>query len=115
MISPEQSATMLDTTMDVLQTSVPTLTPLSGKGILDHWLDAIKQADNTHDLVDSMEELKTLLEANSDPKSMETVLGKLADQTRLMSSTVGAEGELAPRLVALSSALRALAGQLGNQ
>ena len=115
MLSPEQSATMLDTTMDVLQTDVPTLTPQSGKGILDGWLDAIRQADNAHDLVDSMEELKTLLETGAEPQAIETALGKMADQTRLMSSTVGAEGELATRLEALSSALRTLAGQLGHQ
>ena len=115
MLSPEQSATLLDTTMDVLRTDVPTLTPQTGKGILDNWLNAVRQADNAHDLVDAMEELKTLLEAGTDPASIETALGKLADQTRLMSSTVGAEGELAPRLEALSSALRSLAGQLGNR
>lgn len=115
MLTPEQSTTLLDTTMDVLRTDVPALTPQSGKGILDSWLDAIREAENTHDLVDSMEELKTLLEANAEPKSIETTLITLADQTRLMSSAVGAEGDLAPRLEALSSALRTLAGQLGIQ
>ncbi len=114
MLTPEQSDTLLDTTMDVLQADIPTLTPQSGKGILDSWLDAIRQADNAHDLVDSLEELKTLLEANAEPKSIETTLGKLADQTRLMSSSVGASGDLASRLDALSSALRTLAGHLGN-
>lgn len=100
--------------MAVLQADIPTLTPQTGKGVLDEWIAMIGSGENTTELVTSLESLKTQLESNPDPKAMEEALMNLATQTREFGTTLGAEGDISTRLEALSSALRTLAGQLGN-
>ncbi len=114
MTSHAEWSDLLDNTMAVLQVDAPVLTPQTGKGILDEWISAVSQGENTTELVDSLEELKTQLESNSGSDTIVTLLQQLADQTAEFSTMVGAEGDMSTRLEALASALRALGGQLEN-
>lgn len=100
--------------MSVLQTDLSALTPQTGKGILDEWLAAVSEGENTTDLANALESLKTQLESSPASQDMATGLDQLADQTEKLSSTLGPEGDMATGLEALASSLRTLAGQLGN-
>lgn len=114
MLTPEKSTDLLDSTMSVLQTDVSALTPQTGKGILDEWIAAVGEGENTTSLTNALESLKTQLESSPAAPDIAAALEQLADQTEKLSGTVGPEGDMATRLEALSSSLRTLAGQLAN-
>jgi hypothetical protein len=104
---------LLDKTMATLAGGLSATDTQSGAEALNQWIAMLQAGENTSGLTDAMGTLKTQLSGKQpDPSVLRDLLTQLADQTREFSSTLGAEGDLAPRLEALSSTLRAAAGQL---
>lgn len=114
MLSHEKSTDLLDSTMAVLQADPSALTPQTGKSLLDEWIAAIGASENTTDVVESLENLKTQLAGSPEPGAVDEILQKMAVETQELGTTLGAEGDMATRLEALALALRTLGGQLGN-
>lgn len=113
MESHEETADLLDQTMDTLAPGVMDLTPQDGKGILDQWISTLGDAENTHELTDLLQQLKTQLEAGDpNPAELQQILLDLSTNTHEMSVTVGPEGDMATRLEALAATLQITAGQL---
>ena len=102
--------------MDVLESDLGSLTPGSGPGVIDQWLAQLSKAENTKDITSTLEQVKAQAEADPvDTGELAKLLESLATQTGEFSTMMGAEGDMATRLEALSAALRSMAGQLGNQ
>jgi hypothetical protein len=115
MISHEQSTELLDATMVVLEGDTTNTTPQSGTGIIDQWLVELRPVENATEITDLLEQVKTRLKSDQiDAAELSQLLETLATQTTEFSTLMGSEGDIAPRLEAVSSALRSLAGQLGN-
>ena len=115
MISHEQSTELLDATMVVLEGDTTSITPQSGTGIIDQWLVELRQVENATEITDLLERVKTQLKSEQiNAAELGQLLEVLATQTTEFSTLMGSEGDIAPRLEAVSSALRSLAGQLGN-
>ncbi|MBD2702955.1 hypothetical protein IC229_20075 [Spirosoma sp. BT702] len=115
MLTHEQSTTLLDMTMDVLEGEVAGTTPQSGKGVIDSWLEQLRQTENAKEIANTLESVKTQLESNQIRKDeLSDLLSKLATQTAEFSTLMGSEGDIAPRLEGLSAALKSMAGQLGQ-
>ncbi|GAB3985628.1 hypothetical protein GCM10028807_01290 [Spirosoma daeguense] len=115
MLTHEQSTTLLDMTMDVLEGEVAGTTPQSGKGVIDSWLEQLRQTDNATEIADTLEQVKTQLESNEIRKDeLADLLTMLATQTAEFSTFMGSEGDIAPRLEGLSAALKSMAGQLSH-
>ncbi|GAB3641636.1 hypothetical protein [Spirosoma arcticum] len=115
MISHEQSTELLDATMVVLEGDTTNITPQSGTGIIDQWLVELRQVENATEITDLLERVKTQLKSDQiDVAELSQLLETLATQTTEFSTLMGSEGDIAPRLEAVSSTLRSLAGQLGN-
>lgn len=115
MLTPEESAELLDSTMDVLEGDLTTVTPRSGLGVIDQWLEQLRQTENAKEITSTLEQVKTQLESNEiDQTELIQLFDRLARQTTEFSTMVGSEGDMAVRLEAVSSALQSLAGQLGN-
>ena len=113
MFSHEESTTLLDSTMDVLESDLTSATPQSGKGIIDQWLAQLRQAENATDITSTLEQVKTQLESDQiNTDELIQLLDTLATQTAEFSAMMGSEGDIAPRLEGLASALKSLAGQL---
>lgn len=115
MFTHEDSSTLLDSTMAVLEGDLTSTTPQNGTGVIDQWLVELHKAENTKDITSTLEQLKTQLtsaQINTDElvKLMET----LATQTTEFSTMMGPEGDLAYRLDGLASLLKSVAGQVGN-
>lgn len=116
MLNHEESTDLLDSTMDVLETDVTNETPQTGTGIIDQWLEQLRQAENARDIADTLERVKTQLRSDQiNAGELSGLLETLATQTTEFSTRMGSEGDIAPRLEGLSSALRSLAGQIGNK
>lgn len=118
MATLEETSALLDETMVVLTGNLisSTAEPKSGTTVLDSWLTQLRAGENTDELVAGLENLKTQLATDKpDSGKLSEGMFKLAEQTRLMGTETGSEGEIATRLEALSSALRTVAGALGNQ
>lgn len=112
----EQTSDLLDATLTTLEGDIANATPQTGTGIIDEWLEQLRQGENTKAIADSLEHLKTLLESNQlDTAQLEQLLHTLADQTQELSSKLGPEGDIVTGLVSLASALHKAAGQLKNQ
>lgn len=115
MISHEQSTDLLDATMSVLEENGTNSTPQSGTGIIDQWLVQLRPAENATEIADLLERVKTQLKSDQiDAAELSQLLETLATQTTEFSTLMGSEGDIAPRLEGLSSALRSLAGQLSH-
>lgn len=113
MESHEETSDLLDQTMATLKPGVMEMTPQTGKGVLDQWIAALGEAENTHELTDLLQQLKTQLVAGDpNPGQMHQILTDLSTNTHEMSVTVGPEGDMATRLEALASTLKITAGQL---
>ena len=113
MFTHEESTTLLDSTMDVLEGDLTSTTPQSGKGIIDQWLTQLRQAENATDITDTLEQVKTQIESDQiNTDELIQLLDTLATQTAEFSAMMGSEGDIAPRLEGLASALKSLAGQL---
>ncbi len=109
----EETSDLLDQTIETLQPGVMDLTPQNGKGILDQWITSLDGSENTRELVDLLQQLKTQLEAGEpNPDEMQQILLDLSTNTHEMSVTVGPEGDMATRLEALAATLQITAGQL---
>ncbi|QHV94521.1 hypothetical protein [Spirosoma endbachense] len=116
MLSHEESTDLLDSTMSVLGTDFTTSTPQSGTGVIDEWLVELRKAENATEITTTLEQVKTELESGQiNTTELSQLFNRLATQTVEFSTLMGSEGDIAPRLEGLSSALRSLAGQLGNQ
>ncbi|MEZ0540719.1 hypothetical protein [Fibrella arboris] len=111
----EEATDLLDTTMGALATEVTNLTPQSGKGVIDQWINTLSESENTKETVDLLQQLKTQLESGSpNPGELHQILVDLATHTHEMGVKVGPEGDMATRLEALGAALQNVAGQLAN-
>ncbi|UHG92203.1 hypothetical protein [Spirosoma oryzicola] len=116
MLDHEKSSDLLDSTMDVLNADPATSTPQSGTGVINSWLEELRKADNAADITNSLEQVKTQLESGEiSAGELSDLFTTLATQTVEFSTRLGSEGDIAYRLEGLASALRSLAGQLGNQ
>ena len=115
MTSHERSTDLLDATMSTLEGDIANATPQSGTGIIDEWLEQLRKADNTADIADSLEQVKNQLKSGQINESeLAQLLTDLSTKTQDLSTQLGPEGDVATRLVALSSALQTAAGQLRN-
>lgn len=116
MLSHEKSTDLLDATTSILESDITNETPQTGTGVIDQWLEQLRQSDNTKEIVDSLERVKTQLKSDQiNADELSQLLTTLADQTAEFSTLVGPEGDIAYRLEGISSSLRSLAGQLGNK
>jgi len=115
MLSHEESTDLLDSTMEVLGTDVAAATPQSGTGVINNWLEQLRQTDNATELTAALEQVKTELESDQiNPAAFGQLLNQLATLTLEFSTRMGSEGDIAPRLEGVAAALRELAGQLGH-
>ncbi|MBD2751624.1 hypothetical protein [Spirosoma validum] len=115
MITHEESTTLLDLTMDVLEGELADTTPQSGLGVIDRWLEQLHQTDNATDITNTLEQVKTQLKSDQiTPGELSELLNTLATQTNEFSTKMGSEGDIAPRLEGVASALRSMAGQLSH-
>jgi ABC-type transporter Mla subunit MlaD len=115
MLTHEESTTLLDSTMSLLEGEQPDTTPQNGASLIESWLAELHKAENATDIVNTLDQVKTQLTSQSaNMVELSDLLNKLATQTAEFSTMMGSEGDMATRLEALSSALRSLAGQAGN-
>ncbi|GAB3542482.1 hypothetical protein [Spirosoma fluminis] len=115
MLDHAKSTDLLDSTMSVLEGDISTETPQTGTGIIDQWLEQLRRSDNTTEIIDSLERVKTQLKSDQiNAKELSGLLETLATQTTEFSTLMGSEGDIPYRLEGLASSLRSLAGQLGN-
>lgn len=113
MISLNKADDLLNASMDVLSGDLAASTPQSGTGIIDQWLQQLREAANAEDIVNALERVKTQLKSEQiNPGELGQLMNQLADQTRTFSTNLGSEGDMATRLEGLSSALREAAGKL---
>lgn len=113
MISHEEASTLLDATMGTLHADITNETPQSGSGILDQWLDQLRETANADALINAMEQVKTRLESDQFRSSeLAELLNKLSEHTSEFSANMGSDGDMAIRLESVASALRELAGQM---
>ncbi|GAB2599832.1 hypothetical protein [Spirosoma areae] len=115
MLTHEESTDLLDATMAILEVESPGTTPQSGTGVIDQWLEQLHKTENATDIASTLEQVKTHL--TNDPINSEQVsqlLTTLATQTTEFSALMGSEGDIAPRLEGLASALKTLAGQVSH-
>ncbi|MFD2935936.1 hypothetical protein [Spirosoma flavum] len=116
MLTHEESTTLLDSTMDVLEGDLANTTPQSGKGIIDQWLAQLNQVENATEISDTLEQVKTQLESDQiNTDELVQLFDTLATQTSEFSALMGSEGDIATRLEGMASALKSLAGQLKHQ
>ena len=111
----EEATDLLDTTMVTLTAGITDLTPQSGKGVIDQWISTLSESENTKELVDLLQQLKTQLESGA-PNSgeLQQVLLQLSTMAQEMGINVGPEGDITTRLEALGAALQNVAGQLSG-
>ncbi len=101
--------------MAVLDVDTNTATPQSGTGVIDQWLVELHKAENATDIAATLEQVKTQLKSDQiNTGELTELLTTLATQTAEFSTMMGSEGDMATRLEGLSSALKSLAGQIGN-
>lgn len=113
MLSHEESTDLLDSTMNVVSGDLTNVTPQSGTGVIDEWLVELRKAENASELTDTLEQIKSELETGQiNAQELSQLFDTLATQTLEFSTRMGSEGDIAPRLEGLSSALRSLAGQM---
>ena len=115
MISHEQSTELLDATMAVLEENGDNATPQSGTGIIDQWLIQLRPVENATEIADLLEQVKIQLSKNQiNADELCDLLSTLSTKTTEFSTLMGSEGDIAPRLEAVASSLRSLAGQLSH-
>ena len=111
----EEATDLLDTTMVTLTTEVTDLTPQSGKGVIDKWISTLSESENTTEIVELLQQLKTELESGAQNHGeVQQILLDMATHTHEMSVKVGPEGDITTRLEVLAAALQNVAGQLSN-
>lgn len=116
MLTHEESTDLLDATMDVLEGDLANATPQSGLGVIDRWLAQLQKTENAKEITSTLEQVKTQLESDQIvPEELSQLLDTLATQTVEFSTMMGSEGDIAPRLDGLASALKSLAGLVSHQ
>lgn len=116
MLNHEKSTDLLDSTMSILEADITTETPQSGTGVIDQWLQQLRQGDNTSEIADTLERVKTQLKSDQiNADELSELLTTLATQTTEFGAQMGPEGDIAYRIDGLASSLRSLAAQLGNK
>ena len=111
--SLEQTTSLLDSTIQVLTGDLATGDLHSGKRMIAQWLKSLRGNDNTSEIANTLSLLQNQIEHDSpDTHEVGQLLVSLADQTRMLSTQVGPEGEVATQLEVLSQALRTAAGQV---
>ena len=101
--------------MGILEGDTTNETPQSGSGVIDQWLEQLRQGENTTEITNTLEQVKTqLISDQINAQELGNLLTTLATQTAEFSALMGPEGDLAYRLEGLSSSLKTLAGQLSN-
>lgn len=111
-----EATDLLDSTMSVLEGDISGMTPQTGKGIIDQWIEQLRHADNTAELADLLEQLKNQLEGGQpDPQELSNLLQTMSEQAREIGTMLGAEGDLATRIEGLSAALRTASGEFGKK
>lgn len=112
MITPAQTAAMLDASMKWLTDEQPdTKIPKTLTDHLSAWEGILQQASNTQTLAKQLGLLKKQLSSDKpDASKVVALLNTLADEVLLLSSDVGAEGDTVTRLQALAAALKEIAG-----
>lgn len=114
-MSHEDASALLDATMGTLHADITNETPQTGTGILDQWLDQLRDAANADALVNAMERLKTQLKSDQfDASELSGMLNEVSERTSEFSVNMGSDGDVAIRLESVASALRELAGQINN-
>lgn len=110
--SLEQTTSLLDSTIQALNGDLATGDLNAGQHMIGQWLESFRGNDNTTEIADTLSLLQKQIE-NDAPNTNKVgqLLVSLADQTRMLSTQVGPEGELATQLEVLSQALRTAAGQ----
>jgi hypothetical protein len=104
---------LLEETMLVLTPNDKPLTADAGADSLSNWIDLLQGVDNAADIVMSMKAVQAQLR-QAQPVGLPDLLTGLAEKTQLLGMEVGPEGDMAPRLEALSGALRSTAGSLSG-
>lgn len=113
MLNHEESTTLLDSTMTILEGDLNKETPQSGLGVIDQWLEQLHKTDNAKEITNTLEQVKTQLKSDQiNSGELSQLLNTLATQTSEFSTLMGSEGDIAPRLEGLASALKTLAGQV---
>jgi hypothetical protein len=116
MFTHEESTTLLDSTMEVLEGDLASATPQSGTGIIDQWINELNQSENAKDIAATLEQVKTQLKSDQiNTTELVSLLDGLATQITEFSALMGPEGDISSRLEGLASALKSLSGQIGNQ
>jgi|GEM_PF-1420182 len=111
-----ESTDLLDSTMSVLEGDISGMTPQTGKGIIDQWVEQLRHAGNTAELANLLEQLKNQLEGGKpDPQELANLLKTMSEQAREIGTTLGAEGDMATRIEGLSAALRTASGEFGKK
>ena len=111
--SHAQTTDLLDTTIQALSEDLKAESPKTGRDLIEQWIKSLKTNENTASISESLTQLQNQLKGDSpDAKNVGQLLLSLAEQTRVLSTQVGPEGEIAPQLEVLSQSLRALAEQL---
>ena len=115
MLTHEESTDLLDATMGIVEGDLANTTPQSGRGVIDQWLEQLRKTENATDITHTLEQVKTQLESDQiNSQELSQLFNTLATQTSEFSMMMGSEGDIAPRLEGLSSALTSLAGQVGQ-
>ena len=115
MLTHEDSTTLLDSTMSLLEGEHPDTDSQTSTSVIDSWLAELHKAENATDIASTLEQVKTQLTGQAaNPNELNDLLNTLATQTAEFSTMMGSEGDMATRLEALASALRSLAGQAGQ-
>ncbi len=114
-MSHEEVSALLDATMGTLHADITNETPQTGTSILDQWLGQLGATANADALTKAMEQLKTQLKSDQpNAEQLSGVLNELSKKTSEFSVNMGSDGDVAIRLESVASALRELAGQVGN-
>lgn len=115
MLSHEQSTDRLDATMAVLEGEPASLAPQDGLGLIDHWLNSLREGENTREVANALEQLKNQLGSDQpNPEQLHQTIKTLAEKTKFLSTEVGPEGDLFIRLEGLVTALQQFSDKLMN-
>ncbi|GAA4450107.1 hypothetical protein GCM10023189_10240 [Nibrella saemangeumensis] len=115
MLSHEKSTDLLDATMAALEGDPSSAAPQESRGLLDQWINALREGENTKEVADTLEQLKGQLTTDQpNPDELYQTLKNLVDKTKFLSTEVGPEGDLFTRLEGLVTALQQFSDKLAN-
>ncbi|GAA4399518.1 hypothetical protein GCM10023187_11500 [Nibrella viscosa] len=116
MLSHEKSTNLLDATMTALEGEPASVASQESIGLVDQWIQALRDSENTREVAGALEQLKHQLTAGQpNPDELYQTLKELADKTQFLSTEVGPEGDLFTRMKGLVTALQQFSDRLSNQ